>query len=307
MFPSLTHKRLLALLGGVDRRLGGKLKSLAHSIEKRYFTKFNQLHRVGLFLPEEDDHILIHILSSALLGLYFPYVEFEDFAQFDVAVAPSDRRRIMIFYQQCLKRQAAHVGQGKTFISKNPFFTGKIESLLQQFPDCRFICMVRNPFDVLPSNISVARNMIRLAFGIEPGPELDDEIYGLIKFNYLHSIERLADLPADRCLILKYEDLLRRPKETFLHVYKTFGLALTTESEACLDEEVKKMSRYESHHVYSLNDISISRERIRSDLAPIFERFGFGTGEGNEPAGVSSSHPENNICVRADDSGGSKA
>jgi len=275
--PSVLEKKIASLVGQLDRWLGGRLKSFIERVEAERFAQFNRLHRIGFFLPEEDDKLLLYVLASADLVFFFPYAGFERMARLDVALDAAAQRRIMDFYAGCVRRQAYFKGGGRTLLSKNPWFTGKVENLLRLFPDCKIIYLVRNPLDVVPSSISVARAIIRSTAGGESEADLDEQAYEMIRFYYAYPLERLASLPDDRFLIVRYEDLVRQPKQVVLEIYERLGLSLTSAFEKRLDEEAAVMRNYQSSHRYSLDSCTVSREQILSDLGPIFARFDFDT------------------------------
>ena len=56
----------------------------------------------------------------------------------------------MAFYRECVRRQVALNG-GRTHLSKNPTFCGRIESLIETFPDAKFVVLMRNPNETVPS------------------------------------------------------------------------------------------------------------------------------------------------------------
>lgn len=274
-FPALVQKKLLAAIGRLDRRWGGHLESLVLRWEARRFAEFNRLHPMGLFLPEEDDKLFVHLLASADLAWFFPYGGFDPLIRFDEAVSPADQRRIMEFYMACVRRQACFQGGDRALLSKNPLFSGKIENLLRTFPDCRIVYLARNPLEVVPSTINLGRVMVRATVGIEPEADLDERLYETIKYYYTYPLERLDRLPENRVAIVNYEELIRAPKRVVAEIYRRLGLELTPEFERRLDEEAAKMACYKSEHRYSLDQCRIDRARIVADLAPIFDRFGF--------------------------------
>ena len=64
------------------------------------------------------------------------------------------------FYKECVQRHlyACHVLEKNdasvVFVSKNPAFTLRLESLYNAFPDCRVICLLRDPRESVPSMVS---------------------------------------------------------------------------------------------------------------------------------------------------------
>ena len=68
------------------------------------------------------------------------------------ATAPSPRRaRILRFYRDCVRRQLYCNGADRIHLSKNPTFSGRVESLIEAFPDARFVVNVRDPNETIPS------------------------------------------------------------------------------------------------------------------------------------------------------------
>lgn len=278
-YPSVVQKKILSGVGQLHRMAGSPLRALLSRLEARRFGFLRHIHQIGLFLPEEDDKLVLHILATADLVWFFPYGGFEKMARFDIAVDPRDQCRIMDFYLRCVRRQAYFTGGRRTFLSKNPAFSGKVANLIKYFPDCKLIYLVRNPLDVVPSFISLSRVIIRERLGVEPEAEMDEEAYELIKFYYTYSLDRISTMPEDRAIVVTYDDLIRQPKQVIQRIYKRFGFTLTPEFEERLDQEVAKMQRHQSRHEYAVDQYSVARERIVADLRPIFDRFAFDTRE----------------------------
>ena len=275
--PSVLQKKIASGIGRLDRLTGNRLRAFLVRSEAEHFKKIGHIHEIGLFLPEEDDNLLAHILATMDLAWFFPDGDFARMARFDVAVDPRDQRRIMDFYLRCVRRQAYFKGGRRRLLSKNPMFSGKVANLLRYFPDCRIVYLVRNPLEVVPSAISLARVIVRSTVGGEPDADLDERSYEILRFNYTYPLDRLSELPQDRFLVVNYEDLTAQPKQVVELIYRQFGLTLTPEFEERLDREVAKMQRHKSRHEYSLAQCSVTRERIIADLQPIFDRFAFDT------------------------------
>jgi hypothetical protein len=113
---------------------------------------------------------------------------------------------------------------------------------------------------------------------VDPASDLDESVYEAIRFYYTYPLDQLSALPAHRLIVVKYEDLVREPKAVIEQIYRQFGLTMTPEFAASLDREDAKMRRHKSRHDYSLDECSVSQERILTDLRPIFRRFGFADG-----------------------------
>jgi hypothetical protein len=278
-FPSLIQKYVLAAFARIDRLVGRPWERLVRWHETRAHAEINRYHQLGWFLPEEDDKILLHILAAPDLAYFFPFADFQRWARMDLDISRDEQDDVVAFYRRCAVRQAIYQGGARTLLSKGPFSSGRVEALARHFPGCRFVYLVRNPLDVIPSTISMLRAIIRLSFHQEAERDLDETVYDLLKFYYQYPLDVLDRLPPHRFLTVNYDDLLRDPKSKFAGIYQHFGWTLSPAFERRLDDEVATMRQHRSRHQYSLDDTIITRERIVADLRPVFERFGFDTRE----------------------------
>lgn len=169
--PSVVQRKIVKALAALDRRLGSRLNNLLAMGEK-VWQEENPMHHVALRAPEEDQFLFVNIWStlathtfSGLLEEANPYVFF------DIEMAPSDKKRTMAFYTGCIQRHLyAHSdghSQAAYYLCKNPSASAKIDTLYEFFPDAKFIYLVRNPLDVIPSYISLVNHTWRL-FGALP-------------------------------------------------------------------------------------------------------------------------------------------
>ncbi len=276
MFPAIIQKKVLASLGRLDKLMGRILSNAVKRIERRLFRNFNRMHRVSLFIPEEDDKLLMHSFAHLDLIWFFPFFdEFRWLGQFDQGARPRDRKKVMNFYKKCIKRQAYLKGSNRRFLSKSPFATSRIATLYEHFPGCKIIYLVRNPLEVIPSAINMAHEIWRSTLNIDTGYPLQHKIYEVIAHNYIYPLDRFELEPQDSHLLIKYDDLIRQPSQVIQKACRHLGIELTSTLLNILEEEEAKAKNYKSAHVYSLDHMQITQERIRSDLANVFDRFGF--------------------------------
>jgi len=279
IFPAITQKKILSLWGRLDHFLGSPMKRLIEAIEARALRNFNKIHHTGLFQPEEDELILLHIFASAYLIFLFPFDQLRWlYNRFDFEAEPKQRGRIMSYYRDCVKRQAYFCPGRTRLISKNPAFTQKIESLYEYFPDCKIICMVRNPLEVIPSMQSILHAVWKHTLDIHFNQDLTEHVYETARIFYRYPLERLPQRDDSSYAIVNYHDLVRQPSTVVKQVYQRFGFTLSPEYAGLLEREDEKVRKYVSRHVYSLEQYNLTRERILEDLKDIFERFGFERG-----------------------------
>ncbi|MEW6665329.1 MAG: sulfotransferase [Thermodesulfobacteriota bacterium] len=284
--PSIVEKKLYLALGALDRVLGGPGKRLLIALEKRRFRELGKMHKLSLFEPEEDDPILIHIFSSVFISFAEPFPDlFRPLAVFDTELPETDRTRIMGFYRACVQRHLYVFGKGRQFLSKNPAFSPKVESLNRTFPDCKIVCTVRDPGQVVPSLISLLSRFYG-AFCDPPDPYPEREgILELLDHWYRYPAERLKRWPEHRATFMVYDRLVAQPDAAIRELYGGFGFELGEAFEAVLTRETEQARQYRSRHEYSLDRMGLDSGSLRERFADIYERFGFGESDTN--AGVS--------------------
>lgn len=275
--PAVLQKRLFALLGRPLSRLSAWLE--------RQWRQSNVMHEVSLLQPEEDEYFCLHIWSALTIGLSSGLLdEAKPYARFDHDIDVRKRRRIMRFYRACVERQLfnavrrrSHDSIAPIYLAKNPAASPKIASLVETFPDCRIIYLVRSPLEAVPSFISMMAFSWR-AVGLDDSyDELRDFILEMAGHWYRYPLEQLALLPTERHSIVKYEDLVHSPEAVVRDLYGRFGIEVNEAFAQVLQAAQAEAASYESRHAYDAASFGLSDAHIVAAFEDVFERFGFAT------------------------------
>ena len=275
--PSVSQRKLLWFFKKIDDALGGGLQRWLLDQEKKTYVA-NPIHKMGLLEPEEDEGILFNIWETIFTTVVFPHPDLvRNYAFFDKQMPLLRRRKIMRFYRSCLRRHLFARGSDKKFLSKNPTFSPKVDSLYEFFPDAKIIYLVRNPLDTVPSIISWMSFQWKQFSDPAENYLFKDYMLELAKEWYEYPLERFAKAPEDSYAIIRYEDLARNPRQIVSEIYEKFGFDLAPEFAAVLDEATLKAASYKSKHRYSLRKMGLTKKEILKTFALIFKRFGFDT------------------------------
>ena len=275
--PSLTQRWLVRRAAALDARLGAPLGRRIRAFEDRAFAKGRQMHPMGLDQPEEDEFLMALPFCSATVALIFPFLrELQPWDRFDERLPARRRRRILRFYREAVRRQLHRSGPERTHLAKNPVFSGKVASLLEDFPDARFVVCVRSPFETIPSLQKMMERNWK-ASDVDRARIADSlEVLAENSFAaYWHPFEVLDARPDVIWTTVRYEALVARPRETVEDVYRELGLPVTPALREALEAEEARAREHRSEHVYSLDEYGLTRDRIRTELEPLFERFGW--------------------------------
>ena len=271
-FPSLIEKELLRAFLRLDAGvLGGRVRRRIDAWDERKFRRSQGMHESGLFAAEEDGFVLTLSCCSGFWIVLLPYMGEVDSYHVD-RWPRRKRQRVMRFYKECLRRQLYLNGADKTHLSKNPGFTGRVESLVETFPDARFIVPIRNPYETIPSLLK----LLQMSWTLRGRDEarIGESLRVLAEnsyHNYLHPLEVLDRHPEVARVIVDYRDLVSDPAGTVRSIYAELGLEVSPAFAATLDRE--RGRPYVSTHAYSLEEYGLEADEIRRRLGVLFDRF----------------------------------
>jgi hypothetical protein len=248
------------------------------------------MHNISLLEPEEDDYLLLHIWSALTIGLSAGLLkEAMPYTYFDEALPKAERKRIMAFYKRCVQRhlhtrRSRNGTETRRYLAKNPALSPKLDTLFEAFPGAKIIYLVRNPLDMIPSYLSMM-NFSWQVLGIPvEDHELRDYILEMARHWYRYPIERLEKSPEGSYMIIKYDDLVHDPEHIVREIYSRFGFEMGSSFSRVLREESAGARRFNSRHLYALEEMGLSRRQIVTEYRNVFDRFGFDTSsEANAP------------------------
>ena len=227
-FPSLLQKKAIRALARLDARwLHGALARRVAAWEERRYGAMRGVHEMGLTHYEEDDIVFYYSCASGFWITKLPYMGELDFYHVDEWPARR-RRRLMRFYRDCIRRQLVLNGREKIHLAKNPVFAGRVESLIEAFPDARFVIPMRNPHETIPSLLKLMRLSWRPLRWDEARQLRCLRILAEQSFEtYRLPLEVLARHPETRSAIVDYRDAAADPAGTIERVYRELELPMS--------------------------------------------------------------------------------
>jgi omega-hydroxy-beta-dihydromenaquinone-9 sulfotransferase len=271
--PSIVQRKLIHWLMRANRLVGNPIQKLTDRFETA-LKNYSYMHKTSLNEIEEDSHVLLQIWSTYNLFAFFPFPELiKNYIYYDDQMPEQQRTMDMKYYREVLQRHV-YTNNGKHYISKSPSHSPKVKSLHKQFPDAKFINLVRSPLRVIPSSVSMFSNHWK-TYGDpgdaypKPAPEVIQE---QAKHWYLYPHQYLKTLPPDQYVIVRYQDLVADPQMTVENIYQRFGIELTDEFRETLAIESQIAKQYKSKHSYSLEAMGLDENKIYREYdAPIQE------------------------------------
>lgn len=270
--PSITYRKFYRAVSRISRLVGSPIRWLVDQFNKP-IEAYSYMHRTGLDKIEEDSHLLYQVWSSYNLFALFPFPELaRKYIYYDQQVPDEQRKTDFQYYREILRRHVFLQG-GKRYISKNPDFSPAIKTILEYFPDAKFINIVRNPVEMLPSTISMWANHWHTFGSPREAYPLQEALIAHAKNWYTYPHQELKSLPEDRYALISFEDFVHNPRQVLEGVYSQFGMEVTEEYRAALERETIRSRQYESPHTYSLQDMGLTPQGVREEFYPLLEVY----------------------------------
>ncbi len=273
-FPSLLQKKLIRFCARIDARwLGGRIRRRIRAWEDRRYGPMKGVHEMSLTQPEEDDLVFYYSCASGFWITRMPYMGDLDFFYVD-RWPERRRRRLMRFYRDCVRRQLVLNGGSRIHLSKNPVFAGRVATLIETFPDAKFVVPMRHPGETIPSLLKLVRLGWRGLDWDEARVRRCLAILAEQSFDtYRHPLEVLADHPEVPRAIVDYRDVVADPAQAIAEIYAQLGLPMTAAYREQLKGEGTRARQHVSDHRYSLSEFGLEADGIEKRLADLFERF----------------------------------
>jgi len=272
MAPSVVGRKFYRWLLKVNNFIGNPAKWVI-GLFNRIVEKEAYMHKIGLDEVEEDGQVLFHVWSSFDLLAFFPFPKLiRKYIYYDDQVPADVKKRDMDYYSEIVRKHIYSHG-GRRYISKNPSYSPKVKTLHQYFPDAKFINIVRNPLQVIPSTISLYSKHCRTYGDPEAEYNLQETVIEHSKHWYLYPHQYLKTLPSDQYIQILYKDLVADPEGTIRDIYQRFNFEISPEFAEILRAEAEKSKSYKSKHLYSLKKMGLSKKRIEKEFQFFSEQF----------------------------------
>ncbi len=254
---------------GVIKRIVG------YWLEKGHPTRFIDNVPLRIDAPQEEEFALANVTPHSFLHVFsFPREAADLFARTTLfqGITPKAQAEWTACYREIL-RKATLQAQGKRLILKNCANTGRIRTLLELFPDAKFIHLYRDPYDLFLSTrrlweVVLSKSQLQ---EIDP-PDVDRLI--LQFFTQLMQQYRAdkALIPAENLVEVRFEDLEADPLVEAARIYQALSLPGLADAEPAFRSYLASVARYQKNGYQLTADVI---ELVNRHWSFAFDEWGY--------------------------------
>ncbi len=276
IFCSATFVKLAAAIKWLDDKIGSPITRLMNAIDEKIYAGWENIHEMGFNKAEEDEALFAQSMLSSGVFVLFPFFHLVRDTYMLDEQPETVRENMMDFYESSLKRFVFARDKHKTYLAKNVNSSGRIKTILSRFPDAKIIFIARNPFDAVPSMVSMFSVMYGFHSPAMPKTHPTYRQWAKCSIDFFKHFNRVKkQFDAKQFYALSYDSLTAAPKQSVLDIYRHFGWEVSEAFEKALSAESQRNKSYRSAHSYSLEEYGISKAEIATELAEVIEEFGF--------------------------------
>ena len=243
-------------------------------------------HQIALDTVEEEEMLFLHTHDTqfVIIGTPLGFTE-KDYRELRFHDLQPRKRRIKSarYLKSIFQRHIYNTGKTQIF-AQTHFSTHRIKTLMEVFPDAKFIYMHRMPEDTLPSYLSLNYHILDILWGMHRFSEEQKATYynrryaaSLELYRYFYDLWHNNEIDKEKVLIVDYKKLRKELMPMFDQIVEYTGIQPSDELRDAVARQAQKQKNYQrKHKVKTLSDFGIEAERVRKDFAFLYTDDPFG-------------------------------
>ncbi len=231
----------------------------------------------GWHLPQEDEFALCNLgLGSPYKTMGFPNRPPQDAEYLDLKELSSiDRDRWKRGMLSFLKHVAYR--KPRPIVLKSPPHTARVRTLLELFPDAKFVHIVREPVNVFMSTVRLWRSLYQVqGLQADNGHDVTEYVLSTFERMYRSFEEDRPLLTEDQYYEVRYEDLVADPVAQIRAMYEQLDLGDFAQLRPRLEAFLEAKKDYQTNRFEPPEEI---RTMVAERWGEFAKRYGYANGE----------------------------
>ncbi len=208
-------------------------------------------------------------------------------------VTERDKERFFRYYEACWRRNLMYKRSSR-ILAKTSMLTFRLDEVLERYPDCKLVYIIRDPVEVIPSGMSLIASVLENGYDMWDRSSKEDQerwIENLYQascdiLRRFYEAQTDGSIPERNLCVVRYTDLLQNLEPTIARIVEFLEIDPSAEFLEEVRAQAERQRTYKSGHKHSPDKFGLSPERIRKDLAFVYDAYGLAGKPTDRPAPV---------------------
>lgn len=210
-------------------------------------------------LPQEEEFALANMMPYTYYNFWFfpkHMLEYCDRYLLFNEITPEELNIFKEIFLKLIKISLWNT-KGIQFLSKNPPHTGRLEALVEMFPDAKFIYLKRNPYTVFESTRSFFTNTIQpLRLQDITNEQIEENLIEVYRRLFYKFEETKKLIPEGNLIEVKFEDFEKDAYAITEEIYRSLHIPGFEESKNEIEKYLGKKKGYKKNQ-YTYDDRTV--------------------------------------------------
>lgn len=224
----------------------------------------------------EEEHPLTNITEKCGMMSFFIPQNMTYFDKYNLGKGRSEEetREWKSIYHNLLQGISYYNGGQRQLLLKNPHNCGRIDMLLDLYPEAKFINIHRNPYDVYKSNLHLWKTTVSTQFLQDfHEEEMHERVMYLCGETLKRYFDQLELIPKENIIDVAYDDFVGSEVEILEKVYGQLNINGFEHAKPKFIEYLATLKEYKKNKFTVLPENVV--EEINDKWSIAFERWGY--------------------------------
>lgn len=242
-----------------------------------------KIHKTGFLEPETDDvAYFFKRFNGMFFWLYFNALkEYPNKDALEKELIKDCELNLVLDNLETLYKKNLFTSNKRIF-SKSFSLILDIKKVKDKFSDSKIIILIRDPLEVIPSCMSLARN-------VQSNINKFEKLKQSYKNNYYRNLYYASQIFYEKLIsqlnkelkenedyiLVNYKDFLSNFDSTIRRISEYCDLEIDHKLKEAIKKQEQKQQSYRSKHNYCLEEFGLSKDEILKDFNFLYEKFTF--------------------------------
>jgi omega-hydroxy-beta-dihydromenaquinone-9 sulfotransferase len=241
------------------------------------------IHKTGFLEPETDDAALFFKSFEGMFSwLYFSALSnYKDTNVLEKdLIKACNIKSVLKNLKVLFEKNLYKAKDSARIFSKSFSLILNFNEIKETFNDAKLIILIRDPLEVIPSSLSLARNVQNNLNGFEKLPLNEKMDYyrnlynaSIIFYKYLFNQITNNEIKTNEYILISYKDLISNFEETIDQIFEYCEITKSPELSKAITIQSEKQPIYKGKHLYTLEEFGLNKEEVLRDFDFVYSSF----------------------------------